>query len=217
MLESERNLLVHYGKKLIVHRLTTGTGGNLSILDRGSGLIAITPTGIDYFDTRPDDIVVLELEGGVVEGRRKPSSELIMHRILYRHRTDINAIVHAHSTYATTLSCLNWRLPPVHYLVAFAGKDVKCAPYATFGTEELARRALAAMQDRKAVFLANHGLLAGGKDLATAFTVAEQVEFCAEIYCRCKCIGEPIVLPDAEMELLAEELRYYGQTRKQEE
>ncbi|UCG12134.1 MAG: class II aldolase/adducin family protein, partial [Deltaproteobacteria bacterium] len=98
----------------------------------------------------------------------------------------------------------------VHYLVAFAGKNVRCAPYARFGSDELALNAVAGMKDRKAVLLANHGLLAGGKDLPTAFGIAEQIEFCAEIYCRAKCIGQPVLISDSEMERVAEKLKWYG-------
>jgi len=207
LLEKERELLVAYGRKLIDHRLTTGTGGNLSIFNREKGFLAITPTGLDYFDTRPEDIVVLEVDGEIVEGKREPSSELPMHRIFYQQRKDINALVHAHSRHATTLSCLNWDLPAVHYLLAFAGNEVKCAQYATFGSEELARSAFEAMEDRNAVLLANHGLLTGGKDLPFAFDLAELIEFCAEIYYRCKCIGDPVIISASEMEAVAEKLK----------
>jgi L-fuculose-phosphate aldolase len=210
LLKKERELLVAYGKKLISHRLTTGTGGNLSIFNRDEGLLAITPTGLDYLDTRPEDIVVLQVGGEIVEGKREPSSELPMHRIFYQQRKDINALVHVHSRYATTLSCLNWDLPAVHYLVAFAGNEVKCAPYATFGSEELARSAFEAMKDRKAVLLANHGLLAGGKDLPFTFALAEVIEFCAEIYYRSKCIGEPVIISAREIEAVAEKLKWYA-------
>lgn len=210
LLESEREFLVEYGKKLISHRLTTGTGGNLSIFNSEEGLLAITPTGLDYFDTKPEDIVVLQLDGEIVEGKRVPSSELPMHRIFYQQRQDVNALVHVHCRYATTLSCLNWDLPAVHYLLAFAGNEVKCAQYATFGSDELARSAFEAMKDRKAVLLANHGLLAGGKDLPFAFDLAKVIEFCAEIYYRSKCIGEPVIISDSEMEAVAEKLKWYA-------
>ena len=210
LLEGERELLVAYGKKLISHRLTTGTGGNMSIFNRKKGLIAITPSGLDYFDTRPEDVVVLQVDGEIVEGKREPSSELPMHRIFYQRREDINALVHVHSRHATTLSCLNWNLPAVHYLVAFAGNEVKCAQYATFGSEELARSAFEAMKDKKAVLLANHGLLTGGKDLPFAFDLAEVIEFCAEIYYRSKCIGEPVIISAREMEAVAEKLRRHA-------
>ena len=209
LLERERELLVQYGKKLIINRLTTGSGGNLSVFNRDKGLIAITPTGLDYLNTEPEDIVVLQLGGEILDGRRKPSTELPMHRFFYQHREDINSLVHVHSRYATTLSCLNWELPAVHYLLAFAGDKVKCAPYATFGSEELGRNAFEAMKTRRAVLLANHGLLAGGKDLPTAFAIAEVIEFCADVYYHSKCVGDPVILSDGEMEAVAQKLKRY--------
>ena len=209
LLEKERDLLVEYGKKLITNRLTTGTGGNLSIFNRHKQLIAITPTGLDYFQTKPEDIVVLQPGGEILEGKRSPSSELTMHRFFYQHRDDIDSLVHVHSKYATTLSCLHWELPAVHYLVAVAGAKVKCAQYATFGSEELARNGFEAMKASKAVLLANHGLLAGGKDLPTAFAITEDIEFCAEIYYHAKCIGEPAIIPASEMDVVAEKLKGY--------
>ena len=160
---------------------------------------------------------MLQLDGEIVEGKRDPSSELAMHLFFYQHREDLNALVHVHAKYATTLSCLHWELPAVHYLVAFAGKNVKCAQYATFGSEELARNAFDAMRGRKAVLLANHGLLVGDKDLPTAFAIAEEIEFCAEIYYRSKSIGEPIILSDTEMQLVEEKLQWYRQQRNQAE
>jgi L-fuculose-phosphate aldolase len=115
--------------------------------------------------------------------------------------------------YATTLSCLNWTLPAVHYLVAFAGVDVRCAKYATFGTKDLAENAFEAMRDRKAVLLANHGLLAGANNLLNAFNITEEIEYCAELYYRTKSIGEPVILPLSEMELMLEKFKTYGQKK----
>ena len=188
LLGKEREQIVEYGKKLIETNLTKGTGGNLSIFNREKQLMCISPSGIDYFKTRAEDVVVLDLDGNKVEGDREPSSEYDMHRIFYKNRKDIDAIIHTHTMYATTISCLNWDLPPVHYMLALAGKDVRCAEYATYGTKELAENAFAAMEDRKAVLLANHGLLCGAKDIANAFNITEEVEYCAELYYRTKAI-----------------------------
>lgn len=214
ILLKERQEVVEYGKKLIESKLTKGTGGNLSIYNRKEGLMAISPSGIDYFEIKPEDVVVLDLDGNIADGDKKPSSELDMHRIFYRNREDIDAIIHTHTIFATTLSCLNISLPPVHYLVAFAGLNVRCAKYATFGTEELAKNALEAMEDRYAVLLANHGLLAGAKDLANAFNITEEIEYCAELYYRAKSIGEPVILPEEEMKLMLEKFKTYGQVKK---
>jgi L-fuculose-phosphate aldolase len=213
LLQQERELIVEYGKKLITSGLTKGTGGNISIYNREENLMAISPSGLDYFKTNPEDIVVLDVEGTVIEGNRKASSELGMHSIFYRSREDISAVVHAHSTFATSIACLNWEIPAVHYLVAFAGKNVRCAKYATFGTQELAINAFEGMKDRNAVLLANHGLLAGADNIHQAFNIAEEVEFCAEIYYRTKGIGDPVILSEEEMELMLVKFKSYGQKK----
>jgi L-fuculose-phosphate aldolase len=211
IMQRERELLVLYGRRLVESGLTKGTTGNLSIFDRNKGQMAITPSGIDYFEIHPEDIVIMDLDGKVVDGNRTPSSEYEMHRIFYQNRIEVNAVVHTHSTYCTTIASLNWAIPAVHYLVGFAGNDVKCATYATYGTKELAKNALNAMRGCNAALLANHGLLTVGSSLQMAFNVAEQIEFCAEIYYRAKCIGEPTILPDAEMELMKDKFKTYGQ------
>lgn len=211
VLQKEREQIVNYCKKMIEHQLTKGTGGNMSIFHPESGLMAISPSGIDYFRMEPEDVVVLDLSGNIMEGRRNPSSELEMHRIFYKQREDIQAIVHTHSPFAATIASLRWELPAVSYLVAHAGKNVRCAEYASFGTVELAQNAFEAMIDRKAVLLANHGLLAGSSNIENAFNIAEEIEFCAEIYYRAKCIGEPVILPDEEMDHMIEKFKTYGQ------
>ncbi|HZK00838.1 MAG TPA: L-fuculose-phosphate aldolase [Tissierellaceae bacterium] len=214
LLQKEREQIVEYGKKLIETNLTKGTGGNLSIFNREKQLMCISPSGIDYFKTRAEDVVVLDLDGNKIEGDREPSSEYDMHRIFYKNRNDIDAIIHTHTMYATTISCLNWDLPPVHYMLALAGKNVRCAEYATYGTKELAENAFAAMEDRKAVLLANHGLLCGAKDIANAFNITEEVEYCAELYYRTKAIGEPVIIQNEEMDLMMEKFKTYGQVKE---
>lgn len=213
LMKSEREQIVEYGKKLIDANLTKGTGGNLSIFNREKQLMAISPSGIDYFKIKPEDVVILDLEGNKVDGDKSPSSEYEMHRIFYENRRDIDAIIHTHTMYATTIACLNWELPPVHYMVALAGLNVRCAKYATYGTKELAENAFEAMKDRNAVLLANHGLLAGAKDLANAFNITEEIEYCAELYYRTKCIGEPVILSEEEMTLMLDKFKTYGQVK----
>jgi L-fuculose-phosphate aldolase len=214
LLKNEREQIVEYGKKLVTSNLTKGTGGNLSIFNRKKKLMAISPSGMDYFQIRPENVVVLDLDGNKVEGDKLPSSEYEMHRIFYANRTDLDAIIHTHTMYATTIACLNWDLPPVHYMVALAGLNVRCAKYATYGTKELAENAFEAMKDRKAVLLANHGLLAGAGDIANAFNITEEIEYCAELYYRTKCIGEPVILPEEEMNLMLGKFKKYGQVKK---
>lgn len=214
LLEKERKEIVEYGKKLIETGLTKGTGGNLSVFNREKGLMAISPSGIDYFKTKLEDVVVLDLDGNKIEGDKSPSSEYDMHRIFYKNREDIDAIIHTHTMYATTIACLNWDLPPVHYMIALAGVNVRCAKYATYGSKELAKNVFEAMKDRNAVLLANHGMLAGAKDLANAFNITEEIEYCAELYYRSKSIGDPVILSEEEMIKMIDKFKTYGQVKK---
>ncbi|MDD4569809.1 MAG: L-fuculose-phosphate aldolase [Tepidanaerobacteraceae bacterium] len=208
-MQRERELVVEHGKKLITHNLTTGSGGNISIFNRKEGLIAISPSGLDYFETKLEDVVIVNLDGEVVEGNLKPSSELGMHLILYKNRKDANAIVHTHSKFATAISCMGWDLKPVHYLIGFAGYDVKCAKYATYGSMELAENALEAIGDRNAVLLGNHGLIALGTDIGRAFSTAEHLEFVSEIYCITKALGEPNLLSQSQMDDVMKKFNTY--------
>lgn len=210
-LQHIREEIVEYGKKLSKESLTKGTGGNLSVFHRETGIMAISPSGIDYYEIKPEQVVLVDVEtGSVIEGEALPSSERDMHRIFYKYRDDINAIIHTHSTFATAISCLNITLPAVHYLVALAGVDVPCADYATYGTVALAKNAFEAMEGRKACLLANHGMLSGGKSLSEAYNIAEGIEFCSELYYRAKSIGEPVILPKDEMLRVVERFKDYG-------
>lgn len=212
-LELEREKIIKYGRKLVESGLTKGTGGNLSIYNPEEELMAISPSGIDYFDIRLDDIVVMDLDGNVVEGDKKPSSEYAMHKIFYEKRDDIFSVVHCHSIYSTTISILREDLPASHYMIALAGNNVRCAEYATYGTKQLALNAFEAMKDRYGVLLANHGLLTGADCIENAFNTAEELEYVAETYYRARSIGEPVILPDQEMEVMKERFKTYGQAR----
>ncbi len=210
----ERELLVEYGNKLISYGLTKGTGGNLSIYDSEKDQMIITPSGIEFDKLTAEDMVVMDLDGKVISGIRKPSSEYMMHSYIYKDRPEIKSVVHAHTMYATVISCLGITLPPVHYMIALAGKDVRCAEYATFGTEQLAINAVEAMKDRNAVLLANHGIIAGSKNIQNAFNIVDEIEYCSAIYYRTKCIGDPVILDDAEMEVMKEKFATYGQIKE---
>ncbi|MFU8856529.1 MAG: L-fuculose-phosphate aldolase [Deferrisomatales bacterium] len=210
-LRKERSQIVRFGQRLLSAGLTTGSGGNLSVFRRDASLVAITPSGVEYPDLRPGDVVLVDPEGQVREGALCPSSELALHLAFYGARPDVAAVVHTHSPWAATLACLGWELPAVHYLVGFAGRKVPLAPYATFGTPELARNAVEALGDRNAVLLANHGLAAVGPTLAQAFSVAEEIEWVARVYLQAKAVGEPAILPDEEMGRVVERFRTYGQ------
>lgn len=206
----ERELIVEYGRKLLEDGLTKGSGGNLSIYNREEGLMAISPSGLDYLKTDIRDIVIMNLDGEIIEGDRQPSSEYQLHTIFYKGREDIGALVHTHSVYATVLGILRQDLPPASYLVAVAGRDVRCGDYASYGTRELAENTYRAMEDRYAAILANHGLLAGHESLERAYNIALQIEHCAEVYCKALAIGRPSILDGEEMDSLTARFETYG-------
>ena len=171
----------------------------------------ITPTGVPYAQTVPEQIVAMTL-GGEARGTLRPSSEWRFHRDIYAARAEVQAIVHAHAPFATSLACLHRGIPPFHYMVAVAGgKDIRCAPYATFGTQELSDCALEALDGRRACLLANHGMIAIGPSLEQALALAVEVEMLAEMYWRALQIGEPVQLSDGEMDAVLEKFRTYGQ------
>jgi len=211
LMQHEREEVAFFGRKLITSKLTTSSGGNLSVINRQDGLVAIKPTGIDYLEMRPEDVVVINLEGEIVDGNLKPSSEVNMHLGLLKVRPDINAVVHTHQVYATTLACLNWEIPAVHYLVGFSGNKVPVAPYATYGTPELAQLTIEAIGNYNACLMANHGIVTVGATLAAAFNVAEELELVAQLYYQSMCIGEPKIISDKEMEAVVQKFATYGQ------
>lgn len=211
LLQKEREMIVAYGKKMLSAGLTRGTGGNLSSYDRKLERMAITPSGIPYEEIEAEDIMIMKLDGTIVEGNKTPSSKHAMHEIVYRTRDDVGAMLHVHSTFAVTLACLNEDLPAVDYRVAYSReRSVKCAPYASFGTTDLALNALKTMGNQNAVLLANHGMNVVGPDLPKAFAIAEQLEFCAELYVRARTIGKPVILPDDEMDEMVERFKIAG-------
>lgn len=218
LLEKERIELVNYGKKMIREGLTKGTGGNLSICNREKNLMGVTPSGVDYLDIVPEDIVILDINtGNIIEGDRVPSSESDMHRIFYKYRKDINSMVHTHSKYSAGLACTGEKLPAIHYLLAVAGLEVPCAKYETYGTVKLAKNAYETMKGTKAVLLSNHGLLTGGKNLKEAYNIAENVEFCCELYFISKVMGEPNILEKEEMKNVIERFKDYGERIEEHE
>lgn len=211
MTTPQRELLADYGRRLLTDRLTTGTGGNLSVALRPEGLIAITPSGISYNEIKATDISLLDFDGRQLEGC-PPSSEWHLHLAIYRARPEINAVVHTHSRFATTFALLHEPLPACHYLIGVAqSKEIRVAPYATFGTEELARKTVAALgQNDRCILMANHGLLAVGEDLSEAYNTALYIEEVAELYYRARSLGTPVLLSDAEMGEALIRFRSYG-------
>ena len=213
ILEKERKQVIEYSLKLLSEGLTNGTAGNVSIFNREEGLVAISPTGVNYSELTPEMISVVDLDGKLIEGL-KPSSELEMHMILYRNRGDVNAVIHTHPVYTTVLACLREDLPAIDYMIAVTGATkVRCAEYASYGTKELAENAYKAMGSSLAVILANHGLTTAGKDIANAFNITVQVEYISNLYIKAKNIGEPIILPDDEMNSMLERFKTYGQIK----
>lgn len=187
--------------------INRGTSGNLSTrTDEG---FLITPSGKDYSGLNPGEIVEMNFDGNW-EGSNRPSSEWRIHRDIYCAREDVSAIVHAHPTFCTTLACLGKPIPAVHYMVAVAGgRNIRCAPYATFGMQELSDHVLAALEDRKACLMANHGVLCVGHDLPAALALAIEVEQLAQVYYQSLQAGEPTVLDDAEMDRVLEKFKDY--------
>lgn len=214
IMEEERKKIVEYGKKASETRLVTGTAGNISIYDPDQELMVIKPSGLGYFETNPEDIVVMKLDGTIVEGERKPSSEWAMHASFYKEKPEARSVVHTHQPYCTTFACMQMPIKAVHYVITSAGvAEVPCAEYATFGTPELAENAIKALGDAKAVLLANHGLITYGPNIAKAFSLANNLEFCAEMQWRCMAIGEPVVLSDSQMNDVKNRFKTYGQPK----
>ena len=212
LLQEERELIVEYGKQMSAQGLSKGTSGNISIYDKESDLMVISPSGIGYFDTKPEDVVVMKLDGTIVESDRKPSSEWGLHAAFYKEKPGTGAVVHTHSTFCTTFACLNQSIKSVHYVIGGAGvTEIPVAPYRTFGTDELAKSAIGACGESKAVLLANHGLVASGVNLKKAFSLAVNIEFVAEMQYRTMCIGQPVILTGEQMHASMERSKTYGQ------
>ena len=208
ILAAARSEIVVFGKKMLEKGLVTGTGGNLSV--RSGRRVVLSPSGVEYETMKPEDVAVVDLEGWLLEGGMKPTSEMSLHLALYHARPDITAVVHTHSPYACVLACLGREIPPFHYLVALVGRKIPVAPYACFGTPELARSTVEVMGEGKAALLANHGMVSVGGSLIEAFRVAETVEFLAMVFSRALSLGEPRVLADEEVGQLLEAFKGYG-------
>lgn len=211
-----RSALVEACREMSRLGLNRGTSGNAAV--RAPGGLLLTPSGLAPERTTPDDLVLLDPEGRVLEGRREPSSEWRLHTRVLAARPDVEAAVHAHPPYATSLACLRRPIPPFHYMVAVGGgTDIPVAPYATFGTEELADHVAAALEDRHACLMANHGLLVLGLDLPDALSRAVEVEALARQYLQALSVGEPELLSDEEMERVLERFRGYWRRARQGE
>jgi len=187
--------------------INRGKSGNVSA--RWKDGFLVTPSGLPYDQMSPQDIVFVDARG-CARGAREPSSEWRFHFDIYRHKDDACAVVHAHSSFATTLACLGMAVPAFHYMVALAGgNDIRCAPYATFGTQALSDHAIKALEGRLACLLANHGMIATGPSLTQALALAVEVEALCEQYWRALQLGKPNLLTDDEMKQVVEKFRIY--------
>lgn len=194
--------------------LSPGKSGNVSARD-DAGRVLITPTGVPYADLQPPHIVAIDVNGAVLSGSLLPSSEWHFHVAIYTARPEVGAIVHTHSLHATALACAHREIPAFHYMVAVAGGDsIRCAPYATFGTDALAEFAVAALAGRQACLLANHGQIALGATPAKALAMAHEVETLAGQYVAALQVGPPVLLDAEEMRRVLEKFKTYGQQVK---
>jgi L-fuculose-phosphate aldolase len=209
-LDSARAEVVQYAQRLTSDGLVVGTSGNISL--RVDDLIAVTPSGVDYATMTPEDIPVVRLDGTVVAGSLKPTSELPMHLRCYAD-SDAAAVVHTHSAAATALSLLRDEVPLVHYQLAMFGGQVRVAPYCTYGTPELADAMAAALRGRSATILANHGTIAYSHSLGHAFDKVSQLEWLCDVWLRAAAVGSPREISPAELDRVVEKFGTYGQPR----
>ena len=213
LMQQQREALLHTSQQLAQLGLNRGTSGNASLRvnnQNGEGGFLITPSGMAVEKMTPADLVWMDFNGKAT-GQREPSSEWRFHLDILRYKPEVNAVIHTHSMFATTLSTFRQDIPPFHYMIALAGGDtIRCAPYALFGSQGLSDGALAALQNRKACLLANHGMIAVGETLEKALYITQEVETLCEQYLRALQVGKPVLLNDEEMTLVIERFKSYG-------
>jgi L-fuculose-phosphate aldolase len=208
LLQAEREAIVRICRDLSATGLVVGTAGNVSV--RAGDLVAVTPSGVDYADLSAADVGVHRLDGTPVEAALKPTSELPLHLAVY-DAYGTGAVVHTHSVAATAVATLEDELPAIHYYVAMFGGTVRVAPYATYGTDELARNVVAALRERSACLMGSHGAVTTGPDLKTAHDRAVYLEWLCDVYLRAAAVGKPRLLPPEEIEAVVAKLAGYGQ------
>ncbi len=217
-MQNQREQLLKIAQKMIETGLNKGTAGNVSVRHEGGFLV--TPSGMEVADMSPQSMVQMQFDGSFESGKT-PSSEWRFHRDILANRADISAVVHTHSMFATTMACLHKDIPPFHYMIAVTGSDtIRCAPYALFGSQALSDAALQALQNSKACLLANHGMIALGRDLDEALSIAVEVENLCEQYWRVLQIAQghinpnPPLLTEAEMREVFQQFKGYGKWAK---
>ena len=206
MIEVEQ--VIKYAKMLNFKNLSALRSGNISVRYKNGFLI--TPSGVKYSQLQTEDVVFVSLDGKFESLKQKPSSEWRIHKDIYVNKKEANAVVHAHSTHATAVSAHGKSIPAFHYMVALAGgDDIKCAEYATFGTEELSKNILKALDKRKACLMSNHGQVVFDTNLEKAFELAEEIENICHQYINTLKIGIPKILSNNEMKKVLEKVKDY--------
>ncbi|NMA14013.1 MAG: class II aldolase/adducin family protein [Clostridia bacterium] len=208
--------IISAGKKLVDAGLVLATWGNISCRVPRSPYFLITPSGMPYAQLKPEDLVMVGQKGQVAEGMRKPSTEVLMHLAIYTARADVQAVVHTHSPYAGSFAVAREPIPVIlEEMAQLIGGPVKVANYGLAGTEVLAKYTVEALEERNAVLLANHGVVAVGTSITEALTVAFLVEKCAQVMLRAKALGVPYTMGSRETQRLRENfLKHYGQNKK---
>jgi len=202
-------------RRMISSGLVKGTSGNVSARTPENDVL-VTPSGLDYAELGPEDLVLVDLAGNLLDGSWKPSTETPMHTGIYRVRPEVHGIVHTHSRYSTTLACLGWPIPPVHYMLTVLSDEgrVPLAPYTLYGTEELARHAAEALGERHtACLLQNHGTITVGDSPGQAFSRTEILEEMSELYYRARVAGEPVLLDHQQVREVARKIAGYGKAK----
>jgi L-fuculose-phosphate aldolase len=200
---------------LVQTGLVKGTSGNVSARTPDDTIL-VTPSGLDYAELGPEDVALVDICGNLLDGAWKPSTETPMHTGIYRARPEVGGIVHTHSRYSTTLACLGWPIPPVHYMLTVLSNEgrVPLAPYTLYGTEELARHAAEALGERHtACLLQNHGTITVGDSPDQAYARTEILEEMAELYYRARVAGEPVLLDPQQVREVAEKITGYGKAK----
>jgi len=201
--EDFKKLIVDTGRELYKQNLTIGTWGNISVLDPETDLVYIKPSGMDYNEITLEDVIVVDKQGKIIEGFRKPSIEMPMHLSIYNTRKDVGAIVHYHPIYSSVLAVTGFSLPGIcEDFVQIVGEKVLCAKYALPGSDELAKNAVASLGNRNAVFLLNHGTLCVGKDMKEAMKVCYVVEKTAHIYILSKSVGKCRIISEEDIKVM---------------
>jgi len=210
LLVGERGAVAAYARRMVRDGLVVGTSGNISI--RAADLVAVTPSGVDYGTMTAEDIPIVDLDGNFVQGALKPTTELPMHLTCYTEH-GAGAVVHTHGANATAVSLVRDEVPAVHYQLAMFGGSVRVAPYATYGTAELAANMSTALQDRSGCLLRNHGTITYGATLGLAYDRSRQLEWLCQVWLMASAVGDPILLPQDELDRVVAKFSTYGQSR----